>query len=271
MTNPTLAPPFRSYALELHAVQHCNLTCHGCSQSSALLGPAYEDLDIMERALRNLAGALACQKLQVLGGEPLLHPRIVDVLRIAADSGLAPVVAVKTNGLLLPRMPVEFWKLATLVIVSVYPATERRLGQQRDRLAERAEANGTELIFRPFETFRQITKSSATSSPVLVTHVFQRCGYKKFTHSLRSGRLYRCAPSVNLAAACGLPECDSDSMDALSPSGLPARLRDFLSSELPLEACRHCLGSSGAPFRHRVNHQAQSLASAVGTPNDPDA
>jgi organic radical activating enzyme len=252
--------PFSSYALELHAVRHCNLSCKGCSQSSPLLSEAYEDVEVMQQALSNLSGALICQKLQVLGGEPLLHPRLIDILRVASKSGLAPSLSIKTNGLLLSRMPEAFWQLTNHVIVSVYPATDQALSRERKRLDERASAHGTVLSFRPFSQFRYITKSQATASPALVTHTFQRCEYKRFTHSLRAGRLYRCAPSVNLASAQHLHEEDRDSIDALSPLNLGTRLTQFLSSNKPLNSCCFCLGSSGSSADHSLNNERRLVA-----------
>src|SRR6185369_13171665 len=246
---------FRSYALELHAVRHCNLSCKGCSQSSPLLGEAYEDVELMQQALSNLSGALICQKLQVLGGEPLLHPRLIDILRVASKSGLAPSLSIKTNGLLLSRMPEAFWQLTNHVIVSVYPATNQVLSRGRKCLDERAAAHGTILSFRQFPQFRYITKSQATASSALVTHTFQRCEYKRFTHSLRAGRLYRCAPSVNLASAQNFREEAGDSIDVLSPLNLDSRLTQFLSSDKPLNTCRFCLGSSGSSVDHSLDNE----------------
>lgn len=245
-------PPLSIYALELHAVRHCNLSCEGCAQNSPQLSAEYEDVDVMERALGNLAGSLACQKLQVLGGEPLLHPKLIDILKVASKSCLASELSVKTNGLLLTRMPDSFWQLVNHVIVSVYPATEKALSRTRSELGKRAAAQGTVLSFRNFEAFRHITKPVPTASTMLVRHIFQRCQYKHFTHSLRAGKIYRCAPSVNLTDTDSMTDHDGDSISVLDTVDLRARLDTFLTSTNPLGACRSCLGSSGGTFAHNV-------------------
>lgn len=245
----------RVYALEVHAVQHCNLRCVGCAQSSPTLAKGYEQPAILERALANLAPHLACEKLQILGGEPLLHPRIVDILTVAVRSGLAPKTVVKTNGLLLHRVPDGFWNLANEVIVSVYPTTQDVLSRRRPQLQRSATAHGVELIFRHFAEFQEIIAPVASRDEVRTQRVYTDCEFKAFTHSIRDGRVYRCAPSVNLVRGRKDLE-EHDSLDVLGAEDLQARLQAFLISPRPLRTCAECLGSSGAAFSHVMSARA---------------
>ncbi len=58
-----------------------------------------------------------------LGGEPLLNKDICSFMRAARESGVFRNIRVITNGLLLSKMSEEFWQLADIVRISVYPAT----------------------------------------------------------------------------------------------------------------------------------------------------
>lgn len=258
MKIPDTLRPLQVYALEVHAVQHCNLSCVGCAQSSPGQLRGYEDPEILEHTLGNLSGHLSCRKLQVLGGEPMLHPRIDDILLVAARSGLAGKITVKTNGLLLHRASPRFWTLADEVIVSVYPATKRAIDPKRVQLQLTASSHGTALVFRKYDRFQKILVSSADRE-VGIEDIYDRCEFKVFTHSVRDGRIYRCAPSVNLARGRADPE-DTDSLDAMNPYELRARLDDFLSSRYPLRSCSSCMGSQGASFPHTIDRARPTRA-----------
>jgi MoaA/NifB/PqqE/SkfB family radical SAM enzyme len=52
------------------------------------------------------------------GGEPTLHPEILDYLREIKKAGYKSNIA--TNGLTLPQMPDEFFDLVDLFSLSVY-------------------------------------------------------------------------------------------------------------------------------------------------------
>lgn len=243
--------PIRAYSLEIHAVQHCNLRCVGCAQISPHLAPAEEELQSLELALRNLRPLLSCEKVQVLGGEPLLHTKLLDLLRLAVDSGIGKRVVVKTNGLLLHRAPSAFWRLVNEVIVSVYPATEHFLSRNAPLLRSRAAENETTLEFRRFPEFRKIVLERGRDDAEFTSKIYQTCEYKRYCHSLREGRLYRCAPSVNLARQ--QPDWNvADSVDALDVVTLSERLKDFLLSPMPLRSCANCMGSSGEVFQHHM-------------------
>jgi len=87
--------------VDLQVTNRCTMGCPQCYASSVPTGEhmAFEDA---ERILRQLAEAGTCQ-LAIGGGEPLLHPQIVEILELAYDLGIVPNVT--TTGLALtPRV-----------------------------------------------------------------------------------------------------------------------------------------------------------------------
>jgi len=75
----------------------CDLACPGCRLSPAGDRPL-EDVKEDVRALRAAAGRDA---ITVAGGEPLLYPRLVEVIRFIAREGLKPILL--TNGASLTK------------------------------------------------------------------------------------------------------------------------------------------------------------------------
>lgn len=86
---------------QLVVTRRCNLSCGYCSEYDK------HSPEVPFETLRKRIDAihrLRCQNVALLGGEPLLHSRIDDVVRYAARRAQ---VSITTNGLLLDRAMIE--------------------------------------------------------------------------------------------------------------------------------------------------------------------
>ena len=116
----------RPLSLDIHIAEHCNLNCVSCSHYSPLAEPKFCDLGELEK---NLSYLTKMQQsfgvLQLMGGEPLLYPDIVEVFRISRKCLDKTRIDLKTNGLLLKSMPDSFWEACRqydiVISVTVYP------------------------------------------------------------------------------------------------------------------------------------------------------
>ena len=75
----------------------------------------------LKAELRLARRALAPKWLKLVGGEPLLHSRLIECLEVAHSVDIAPIVSLTTNGFLLPRQPKEFWVMLNALTISLYP------------------------------------------------------------------------------------------------------------------------------------------------------
>ncbi len=78
----------------LEPTRRCNITCDACfvandRRSDKTLDEIAHELDVMLRLRR-------CDAMLVAGGEPLVHPRIVEIVRLVKSRGVKPVLV--TNG-----------------------------------------------------------------------------------------------------------------------------------------------------------------------------
>ncbi len=81
----------------LEITSQCNLTCAGCYHENIRnahksLAEIQKEFDVIKR-LRNV------DAVSIAGGEPLLHPRILDIVRLVRSYGWKPIM--NTNGLAL--------------------------------------------------------------------------------------------------------------------------------------------------------------------------
>ena len=96
--------------LEIHAADHCNLNCYGCSHYSSISEERYLDLQNLEINLKHLQKVSKYFKeVRIMGGEPLLHPEIIRIMETVRGTFKHNQISLLSNGILLKRMNEEFW------------------------------------------------------------------------------------------------------------------------------------------------------------------
>ena len=111
-------------AVEINAVRHCNLSCRSCSHSAPISSKQIYDSEILERDLKSISKYLHCDYVRLLGGEPLLHPNLLDILKIIKKSEISEKTCLVTNGLLLSKLTDEMLQFIDKIEISLYPLPE---------------------------------------------------------------------------------------------------------------------------------------------------
>lgn len=124
--------------LQIHLTEHCNLNCKGCTHFSPVAKESTIELSKLESTYQKLLPYLErwfC-RLELLGGEPLLHPQIEDILLLTRKYYPSFEIRLITNGLLILHMPDSFFRICSenriIICISAYPvnidyaAIERR-------------------------------------------------------------------------------------------------------------------------------------------------
>lgn len=98
--------------LNIHLTDHCNLLCKGCSHFAPIADEKYISKMELEKTLKTIFSKTKSvfQELCLMGGEPLLHPELADILTISRKNcGEMPITLI-TNGLLLKKLEQDFWE-----------------------------------------------------------------------------------------------------------------------------------------------------------------
>jgi GTP 3',8-cyclase len=83
--------------LEISPVSYCNHNCVFCALDFAQGSPVALDADLLQERIAEM-GRLGVKSIMFAGeGEPLLHPRIVEIIRTTKQSGID--VSLTTNGM----------------------------------------------------------------------------------------------------------------------------------------------------------------------------
>lgn len=244
-------------AVEYSVTYHCNLRCLACSHMSPFIDKQFPALESFERDVNALSQVLHAKDIRLLGGEPLQNPEIVDYLRIARRSGIADVIMVTSNGLLLHSMKDEFWENVDFVWLSLYPGvspTEKAL----ERIRKRAEESNTRLDIDRTTHFRTTLTTDPHPADWVTDMIFKTCqnAHRYHCHMIHEGRLFKCAcpgflPEYLSKVGKNTYSSSRDAFNIHDAEDLFSELRDFLFTKKTLDACQHCLGHVGKWVEHR--------------------
>lgn len=113
--------------LQIHLVEHCNLNCKGCAHFSPVAKPRIIPLEELEKTYRLLMPYLNewfC-RLELMGGEPLLHDQLEEALTMTRKYYPDLEVRLVTNGLKLLCMQRSFYEICAanniVICISTYP------------------------------------------------------------------------------------------------------------------------------------------------------
>lgn len=182
--------------IDFHLVDHCNLSCQCCSHYSCIAKERYVTMEELTYAL-HYANKIHPTYFNLLGGEPLLHPEIDEMLALAGERLDTDINArLFTNGLLLEKMSDDFWsnlrRYNIGLSLSNYPLSVDYAGLVA--LADKRGVNAA-LVFSGACCFRK----------TLLSPEGKRDGEKSYSSckgrlQIRDGRLYPCQYSAYIDA-----------------------------------------------------------------------
>jgi len=112
-------------SMSAQIVSHCNLNCKHCNALSPIAEAGFYDVGQLEKDLLELASKIRTNVFGLVGGESLLHPNIIDILKCSRRAFPKAHILLFTNGVLAKSMPDAFWKAAReariVFYVTVYP------------------------------------------------------------------------------------------------------------------------------------------------------
>ena len=251
-------------SIEYNLTEHCNLSCYGCDHASPLLPKKFASLEAFSRDLQALAQVFHSQQIRIVGGEPLLHPNLINFLSEARRIGIADNIVLYTNGVLLHKAPDALWKMIDELRISAYPGIQRKLDD--GKCAEICSAHNVRLRINYIAEFEVITINNRINDSELVKAIYRDCKSRSewSCHTVYGGRFYKCPVAAFTSARLGLRRVtfDNVALDGVALHdnlNLYEELFQYLDAPTPLAACSYCLGSSGPSVVHRqLNNRSRS-------------
>lgn len=244
------------FYFEIHLVDHCNLNCASCAHFSPIANEWYIDVEDLRADLSRMAKIFGKQysfKFCLMGGEPLLHPEINEILKISRKCLPKAQIQLITNGLLLEHMSEDFWlslkNNAIELYLSRYPINFDYL-----KYKTFAESKGITVVWED-----HTDKVYFGELPINRTgkydgkETFSACFHANEKHNLYKGRLYTCMFTANVRILN-----EKFNLDLPTDTGIdiysvkyPFQIRKFLRK--PTKLCGHCALQKNKLFKWRLS------------------
>jgi len=252
------------FGCEINAVRHCTNACVACNHASTRYTEKYfMDPAVLERDLNVMKNHLRTKLLFVQGGEPLLHPNVVDLLRICIQSGIAKQCGILTNGKLLKQQGDDLWKLLHAghceLRLSCYPDLSPDIVPWIE-----AKAREWNFFVRPqqIDGFKPVFRSVPDGS------TYYGCPWRRCL-TIHEGFFYLCPLSTfwpqQFMSRVEKWKDISPTVDGLAIEGLTdEKLRSFLDRKHPLESCKICSGATGPSIPWHQNNSQEEWEKEAG-------
>lgn len=178
-------------SFKYHTVDSCNLDCIGCSTFSPLIKDSFVDINSFENDIKRVAELGSVEKMELIGGEVLLHPKVKELIEISRKYIETGRVVLVTNGVLLFKQNDDFWKSCerNKIIIEITPYP---IKMDYNKIKEIAGKYGIELnyYYKGKKTFfMKIPLKSERKKGIVKS--FNRCMSSNCA-TLRDGKMYSC-------------------------------------------------------------------------------
>ena len=234
-------------AIEINAVHHCNLSCRGCSHSAPISSKKINDPKTIKEDLTYLAKYLKCETVRIVGGEPLLHPKLDELLKVIKQSNICENICLVTNGILLDKINNDALLNIDKIEISLYPIQQEIINKINQEAIKLKNA-GKKVTILEYSSFREAISRLKTDDKNIINRIYDTCQIAHFLRciTIENGRLYRCPQSMIYEEKTGDKK---DSIEIKSINNINNLLK-FLENNNALNSCASCLGSIGQAFLH---------------------
>jgi len=193
--------PYLTY-FEFDICDHCDMSCKGCSHFSPLAEKRAFPLINLQNDLRRMSELTAkvVDEIHIMGGEPLLHPNLLEILKTAREVFPNTIIALITNGILLLKQSDAFWSVcrdnSIVIEVTKYP-----ISLDYPKIIKTAEEK--KVAFK-FHSYTGKAPKTLAKTPLDIAGLqdadisFRNCALANRWIALVYGKIYTCQVAPNI-------------------------------------------------------------------------
>ncbi len=227
-------------------VSHCNLNCRYCDHFVPLAKERIFSVEELRKHFKKLSSKINVQAIGIMGGEPLLHPDIVNVLKMFRSIFPYPktFLAIYTNGILLNTMSDEFWecchKNMIVIRISKFPLNI-------DFMPAFNKAKKYKVLVQYYGAkdgeyktmYRMALDLQGSQNP---EEMYKMCWQKGFCTYFQDGKLYKCTTAGNISNFnnyfnTNLTLSEKDYLDIYKIKN-NKQIKEFFNNSIPF--CKYC-------------------------------
>jgi len=195
--------------------------------------PYWVKKESLYKDLCNLSPILHVDTFVLLGGEPLLHPDVLEMAEMARDTGIGDKVAIVTNGMLLDKQPEQFWTTFDEVRFSDYGKVSLEQKERWSGLAKKYNVKLKTISVKEF--YKPFTHGKLSAEKAMESWV--SCTDRYHCATVQDGFYYLCPRSWQVPDKLLHidPTTDGIAIEGLTEDGLVA-----FRNKMPM-SCSYCV------------------------------
>lgn len=269
--------PKLDYA-EFYITNHCNISCNGCNRFNNYKFSGSENWDAYCDVYKEWSTLLDINHIAILGGEPLLHYKLIKIINDVRSFWPKSIIEITTNGLLIERIKTNLLQCLIDNNIQIYCSIHNQSWQEQIKKSIIDKFGNLNLIKskRIFEDnpagFDKFLSNTGNTITLEYTYYFHQSAlvsknnkftlhnndYKKAhsncdmknSHHFSKGNLYKCGLMVTLPQILKQkPEMfniDKEQLDLLNQykpidiEKLKSNKEIIKSLASPIEQCEFC-------------------------------
>lgn len=250
--------------VEFHIVDHCNLNCAYCDHFTPLAPEWYADINKIIADFHQMAKIYdSIGKIYVLGGEPLLHPQLLDIFKPLKEIFPDSEVTLITNGILLAAQKDIFWETLAQYNISL-SMTKYPINVDYEKFLQKCQDYNIKSYFFAGERNEMYPTQLNYKKDTNIDTAYRRCTRKR-CHFLRDGKLYLCTLTPNIPFLNNHFKLDfkidkKDYIDIYKTTSF-SKINRFLTAPIPF--CAYCSKDEWKKVTYK--HSAKELEEWVDT------
>lgn len=234
--------------LETNVTIACQLRCANCNHFVAIQTDRFKEsmveAESLKRDLNIFSRVCHVDAYAMIGGEPTLHPEIVELLEVARESGIADSLEVWTNGIgLLSRLPEShrFWQSFDRLVLSRYPG--KLTNEEVSTIANvcgRSQVGIRLIDETQHPNWTQLLDPSPASDQY-AQEKYDKCWFRTYCYVLDNGYFGRCCTSPFIPKLIQGRQFGDDMLSVDEGLG-EEELQAYLDRVEFMESCRVCAG-----------------------------
>ena len=243
--------------LEIYITNECNLTCSNCNRYNNYNFSGHYDWREQQHALQSWGDRVSARLITIIGGEPFLHPELLDWVNLIRSAWPNTPINIQTNGTV--KHPDIETILKTdnfgIYVSAHHPGLIKQIKKTNSRfvLKPNGEIKPNVALETDFSDCALIDKHSyfEVHNSNNIVESFQACTMK-YSHTILRGRLYKCPmvailPEFQEQFDLRLTQEQQELLDSYQPLFYDCNdtdLEKFLVGEhSPISQCKLCPSS----------------------------
>lgn len=183
--------------VEFHLVDHCNLNCAHCNHFTPLADENFCKIDDIISDFKKLKTIFDnIGKIFILGGEPLLHPELLNILEPLRTIYPKSEIIIITNGILLDKQNENFFKMLKKYNIAI-SMTHYPIKVDYEGWIKKLDEMGIKAYYFSLDRNKMRKQNLNLEGKSDKNKAFSMC-IEKRCHFIRDGKLYICTPIPNI-------------------------------------------------------------------------